>query len=989
MTPKNTSPGTYKAYRILLTLAISTLATSLPGIMFASTVTNLFTATLTDSGSSEPLPVLAAATEPNEPGHTPPLTVNQPSAACPQMLGVINPSIALPTNSSIRQIEAFFNGTPLPLIDDKGKIVEEAHSYGSVMGFWRPLFSVAAIPAGPGTLEVKGYDGSHTQIAAVQIPNLTVASSPSPVTSAALASTSHPRIYLTPERLAAAKNRSANDPSVVRFWGQDGVGAFLEALKVSPDPEAAGFVHYIWDPEDYIPALSLCYQLKKDNDPATAATCAAAAKRMTLKMSADYDSGARSFARDSGYDIRFGLRDLMISYDWLYDLYSPAERTQIVKVATKWVDWYTNTPGYQSTNPANNYYAGYLQGLTLTAVATAGENTASDRLLTLLRSKLATEVPILNQRACGDWPEGWNYGPYTLIEYSLVNQTLKDVGENWGASFNFLEPLPRTLTYQTSPDMSGTISFGGYSGNLPHKTSPALLAILSGTATDGAAAARLYNAMYENKDNDWSEARGNTMYEIIFGNFTTASNASNWPLSNLSPDTGRFFSKSSLSDPNAYQVSVENTNAHFDHFGYSNGDVRLYHGTTCLLCPSAYRGNSFDGEAFTSAFSTYLVNGKAQTQNRNNQILFTLENSTWSAIGTRFESSWANGRYDENLVDTQNPLNYLVREVVHIRPGTVIVRDLHQRRHSTDTLTANWHLGSSSAVQTIDAHHYKIDTLNVSTFYPPGVNTVFTSDKDAGGNRIGTLMQQNLPASTAALEMITVFSETLTGVSYTNNELRLSDNTCALFANGTVQVHVCGDNNLVPPQPVPPLKPITTPTPAPVPTPNPAKSLPTVKLNINLLPDPYFEKSTSGFYAQDATDSVKRITTKRLYGKGSLQIQINGNSNHIWWVQYTSTTLPYGGTLQFTTSIRNDLTSTTTLRVCASAYYNDGGIVKQCSNASKIKNRTIWVTASLKIDPKRTVHSVGVLLYNDGPGPVRYTLDNASLKLRASKAVKK
>lgn len=1028
MKNKNTSQRRYVIYFSFIFIVATAVVVGFSQTARAavSSITSVFTTTLTDSGSSVPLPVLSDATEPNESGLTPALQVNQPNAMCPKMLGVINPSIALPTNSTIRQIEAFFNGTPLPLVDDHGKIIEEAHSWGSTIPFWRPLFSVAGVPAGQGTLEIKGFNASHTPVATVSVPNLTVAVPPTPVSLGALTAIAHPRIYLTPQRIIAMQARTASDPFAERFWGQSGIGWFLDALKVSPDPEDPGFVHYVWDPEDYVPALALCYQLKKDSDPTTAQTCASAAKRMTLKMAADYANGTRSFARDTGYDIRFGLRDLMLSYDWLYSQYTSAERTQIVNVATNWVDWYTNNHGYADTNPANNYYAGYLQGIMLTAVATAGDNTASARFLTLLRDKLTNEVPILNQRACGDWPEGWNYGPYTMIEYALINQTLKDVGENWGASFNFLDSVGRSLTYQITPDFSQTLPFGGYSGNLAHKTSPALLAVLSGTTPDGAAASRLYQNMLANPDNDWSESRGNTVYEMIFGNLPPTLNVSGWPLSRLNPGTGRFFSKSSLTDPSAYLVTVENSNAHYDHFGYSNGDVRLYRGSTCLLCPTAYRGEDFGGEDSSVAFSTYEVNGKIQSQNRNNQILFTKENTDWSAIGMRLESSWAISRYDESFIDTQNPLNYLIREVVHIRPGTVIVRDLHQRRHTSDTMIARWHLGSSSAVQTTDSNHYQIDNLKISTFYPAGVATVFAVDKNAGGNTVGKLMQQTLPASTAAMEMITVFSETISATGYANGVLHLSDNQCVTFGNGTVYVSPCGNlpvivipppvvvpPPVVPPAPVstppviptPPSSPTTPPSPStpPATTPTTPSSVPTtpapttkpdapIKTNVNLIQDPGFEKGVSGFFAQESIDYVKRITAGRLTGKGSLQLKLTGWGNHIWWqLPNENTVLTYGGTLQFIASVRPDVKSKTPLRMCAAVYYANGEFVKQCVTPSKTKNFVSRITATLKIAAKRKLASVNVFIYNDGPGPILYTLDNTSLKLFANpkSAVKK
>ena len=115
---------------------------------------------------------------------------------------------------------------------------------------------------------------------------------------------------------------------------------------------------------------------------------------------------------------------------------------------------------------------------------------------------------------------------------------------------------------------------------------------------------------------------------------------------------------------------------------------------------------------------------------------------------------------------------------MHLHPGTLIVRDLHRRRHASDTLSARFHLG--------------VDTLKISRFYPNGVTVTTSDDKDGGGNRIGTLMQLDFASSTSPLELVTVFSETLTATSYSSGDLALSDGTHVIFANGTVSVQTAG-----------------------------------------------------------------------------------------------------------------------------------------------------------------------------------------------------
>jgi hypothetical protein len=749
----------------------------------AQTFPTQTTARLIDSGDGPIVPVPAGATEPAEP-RVPPLRVAVPNAQAPRLMTLVNPSIAIPFDSPIRQIQAFWNSTPLKLVDPSGTgLAEEAHSYGSMIPFFKPLFSLTGIAPGSGTLEIRAFDAGGTQVASVSIPSLAIVAPPAPVATTTIAALPHPRIYLTASRMAAIRARGSADLARQRY--EAALNRFLDALARIPDVTSPQFENEIYDPEGYIPLLALTYQLRKGDDPSTAAKVAGAAHTLAMRIANAYDSGARDFGRDTGYDIRFGLRNLMLAYDWMYDQFSPTERALMVKTATRWIDWYHTTPGYAESWPVENYYGGYIQGIALTGVATAGDSSDADRILTLMRSKLSNEMPVMNQRlAGGDWAEGWNYGWYSVLEFALVNTLLRDLGEEWGPVFDWMQPTATSLWYHVSPDFAETRSFGGYSGNYANRTSPASLAVLS---TINGYADVQYRSMNANPNNDFTDLPGDTFYETIFE--TPAAAMPALPLSYLNAGTGRFFSRSSLSDPNAYFVSAENTSYSYDHYGYANGDVRLYHGATCLVCPSAYRGPAFAGEDVTPAFSTYLVNGGEQpiVLGRNNQNFLYLERGNFAALGMRFESSWAENRFDEGIVSADAPLDYIIREVVHLRPGTMIVRDLHRRRHTTDTLAARWHLGSSDAVQNLGGG-YRVGALNVSAIYPAGVTVSFSNDVDEGGNGIGTLMQLQFASSTAPMELVTVFSETLTATSYAGGTLTLTDGTRVVFSNGSVDV---------------------------------------------------------------------------------------------------------------------------------------------------------------------------------------------------------
>ncbi|HEX7137698.1 MAG TPA: hypothetical protein VF219_07625, partial [Vicinamibacterales bacterium] len=258
--------------------ALFVIATTVAG----QTITNQTTAKLIQSGDGPIVDIPAGAIEPAEP-RTPALTVTAPNGQASRMLNLVNPQIAIPYDSPIRQIQAFWNGTPLNLIDPAGTgLVEEAHSYGSMIPFFKPLFSLAGLPPGSGTLEIRGLDAAGSQVASVSIPNLFVAQTPAPVATATIAAKPHPRIYLTAARMAAIRARPANDIARQRY--EAALQQFLSALAQFPDVNSPEFEDAIYDPESYIPLLALTYQLHRTDDPSTATRAAGAAHTLTMRI---------------------------------------------------------------------------------------------------------------------------------------------------------------------------------------------------------------------------------------------------------------------------------------------------------------------------------------------------------------------------------------------------------------------------------------------------------------------------------------------------------------------------------------------------------------------------------------------------------------------------------------------------------------------------------------------------------------------------------
>src|SRR5581483_3705956 len=103
--------------------------------------------------------------------------------------------------------------------------------YGSTIPFFKPLFSVASIPAGSGTLEIRALDAAGTQVASQSIGGLSIVKPPTPLPFAFVATMGHPRIYIS-DQLTALRGR--NDIAAQRF--NKAVSDFQGVLRTNPDP---------------------------------------------------------------------------------------------------------------------------------------------------------------------------------------------------------------------------------------------------------------------------------------------------------------------------------------------------------------------------------------------------------------------------------------------------------------------------------------------------------------------------------------------------------------------------------------------------------------------------------------------------------------------------------------------------------------------------------------------------------------------------------
>lgn len=255
--------------------------------------------------------------------------------------------------------------------------------------------------------------------------------------------TTHPRLLLDSATLAAlSQNATANTPE----WQQ---------LKATCDSFIGGTVGYPTDNaypnlpnlgagyqgESYLPALlaeGMCYQVLKPSNPTAAASYGAKAVDILVKMSTPYTTAAGNQGQnpctDNGYGIRFFGVGYGLGYDWVYDLLSSAQRTQIYTTANAWLTaWENPSPSacanFEYVHPQSNYFAGYFHAKAVIALATYGDNPSapaqwSDWFANQFGQRVQPYYAL--HLLGGGWPEGFgNYATLAIQNMSLPAREVK------------------------------------------------------------------------------------------------------------------------------------------------------------------------------------------------------------------------------------------------------------------------------------------------------------------------------------------------------------------------------------------------------------------------------------------------------------------------------------------------------------------------------------------------------------------------------------
>jgi hypothetical protein len=398
----------------------------------------------------------------------------------------------------------------------------------------------------------------------------------------------HPRIWLD------AQTRAGLEAQSTVAGGAVARGATrCSAARENPSSYSNGG----WQGFEFVTTLSGC--LLSWISSRNADDLATAIKYWNVLLD-DYQSvgdgagGDSVVTHDTGYAMRTFAPYSALAYDWLHDAPGVSEelRARSRSRFDAWMNYYT-TSGYLRHMPGANYQAGYLFAATLIAIAEAGEaGAAGDAHWATVRDEIwGTDMAAALEPGGvldgGDWPEGWQYAPLSVLEYSLAARALGENGlsvagaERWASSLvprfaHGLTPATRQM-YPAGDSETETANRDPANG--------ALLAAIAGPADDRARTWARWLAADLGLENE------NPLFDALAAARDGASEpfATTGATSYLAPGVGNLYTRGSWTSDAAWSVFQCSRRLVDDHQHNNAGNFVLSRGADDIVIdPSPY-----------------------------------------------------------------------------------------------------------------------------------------------------------------------------------------------------------------------------------------------------------------------------------------------------------------------------------------------------------------------------------------------------------------
>jgi hypothetical protein len=459
---------------------------------------------------------------------------------------------------------------------------------------------------------------------------------------------SHPRILLTPDRLALlAAHKAEGTPG----W----TVLFSHCQKVVAGDWTGGYES--WDWANAVPELALCARLTHDPTFEAAAIKYFTALLDDRERAGDGKGGDDVVTHDEGYGIRthgcFGA----IAYDWLHDAHgmTPALRKHAMDRFVSWTTWF-KAHGYNADNAISNYFAGYFCATAMAGIAAQGDDPRADALLHEAQSLWNDRiVPTFRTKlAGGDFPEGWQYADLV----GAVLAAFADVeGPQAFTDLPWLHEVVRLRAFALRPDGMHTYDNGDWNDWppwAPTHTLEMLAIVLPKTDPANAQAeflARLARDPRDSPGDDWR-----WLFALSEDPHRRVEDPRAGQRSYLATGTAEMFARSSFA-PGALWVSLTSEPSLSDHEHLDAGHFELWRGANALF---------IDGGAYGSysslSHNVVIVDDPEQSPDwetskaHNDVIRYKRNQGTWSDTANiaRFDDG---GGYAYALADYASAFN--------------------------------------------------------------------------------------------------------------------------------------------------------------------------------------------------------------------------------------------------------------------------------------------------------------------------------------------
>ena len=416
---------------------------------------------------------------------------------------------------------------------------------------------------------------------------------------------------------------------------------------------------------------------------------------------------------DTGYPMRWYGPYLALTYDWLHDApgVDEALRAHTRTCLTNWVDYYTQT-GYHHDEAGANYNAGYVIGKTLAAIAFGSENgTDGDRLWAETLNEVfgtllvgdglkGAQDPVgkpAGVLVSGDWGEGWQYGPLSVLEYAAAARAVEEAGAPLPEMDAWTNSLIVRYVHALVPTGDGMFNSNGDLDSEEVYPSPSLNqvdAVLLGPSSDQAAAwamaekqtlggkgTFIWNALAEVRTATAADYRAQTPAA---------------PLWYLARGTRTVFGRTAWDAKAYFGVFSSPPQVVSDHHHFCAGNLVFSRGADHLIVdPSNY------GEPGTLETNAPTVDSDRVTGDyAPSQTPWSQAELLW-ARGTSGGVYAARGDYAKafNFSSNASDIGYARRDFVMLPEGEIVVIDRAATKDASHKLYVNFHVNTAGTLR--------------------------------------------------------------------------------------------------------------------------------------------------------------------------------------------------------------------------------------------------------------------------------------------------